>query len=99
MSKDPFDKVKEVVKMFVGVLYQEIDKNPDADLFIVYANTQTMAGMLPIRTLAEQCASEYAGKTITITMRPPTEEHKHGTLQFVKANAELDCLTVEDLVR
>lgn len=100
MSTDekPLPKnVKDAMILFLKILYDEIDKNADANHFIVYAEEYSRNCMLPLKPIIEPFITEYAGHKIELSFKLPTAEHKHGTLAFVK-ESKLG-RTVADLLR
>lgn len=94
------NNVREAILLFLNILYDEIDKNSEANHFIVYADDYARKCIMAVTPLAERYMSEYAGHKIKLSFRAPNAEHKHGTLSFIKDTA-LTTLsrTVVDLIR
>lgn len=99
VKQDP-NNIKEAILLFFNILYDEIDKNPEANHFIVYADDYARKCIMSVTPLAERYMSGYAGHKIKLSFRAPNAEHKHGTLSFIRDTA-LTTLsrTVVDLIR
>lgn len=94
------DNVREAILLFLNILYDEIDKNSEANHFIVYADDYARKCMMSVTPLAERYMSEYAGHKIKLSFHTPDTEHKHGTLSFIKdTTLTTMARTVADLLR
>ena len=94
------NNIQEAIHLFFDILYDEIDKNPESNHFIVYADDYVRKCMMSITPLAERYMSEYSGHKIKLSFREPDEDHKHGAVSFIKDTALTRLSrTVIDLIR